>query len=531
MQLIFKDNKYVALCKRGEGILAQRAGFSRTSKNRRYWYTRDPFVASRLVKYADMLTRQKIEIECNKRNKSYDMSFASKPSSNIVIPCPEGLEYLPYQIAGIEFALRRNNTLIADCMGLGKTIQALGYINIRRDMLDKILIICPASLKINWIRECEKWLTTNHTIGIVDRQNHLDTNICIINYAMLYNYNLIDINWDLVIIDESHALKNEDSKRTKYIMCLNSKYKILLTGTPMPNRPIELWTVLHYLDPENWPSRLAYSKYYCEGHKGYWEWEEKGAANMDELNRLIRETIMIRRSKEDVLPQLPAKRRQIIEIPVNKTIDILEKELNMFKDYQLALEKLEVMKKQFDITFNEENYRKQIQKMEANVDAIMYQLSEIRHETAFAKIPFILDHITNTLHNIDKLVVFGYHRDVLETYYETFKDISVLMYGGMNINKKQDAIDKFQSDPKCKIFFCSIEVAVGFNLTAASNVIFAEWDWVPANMNQAEDRCHRIGQTKSVLVQYTVLENSIDVIMAKQLIRKQKVIENILDIK
>ncbi|MDD5719965.1 MAG: SNF2-related protein, partial [Candidatus Krumholzibacteria bacterium] len=247
------------------------------------------------------------------------------------LPVPAGLEYLPYQAEGIEFALGRRNTLIADEMGLGKTIQALGVINaldIRR-----VLIVCPASLRINWAREARKWLCRRREICIVNEKNTVlaGAEIVICNYDRVWDYwdRLAAVHWDLLIGDEAHYLKNPKSQRAKASLggmiktALGNKRKRgiaasaarlrLLTGTPILNKPIELYPLLKALDRERWGQAwLWYATRYCAATRqrvgrDKEVWDTSGASNLDELQRILRGTVMIRRRKMDVLKDLPPK--------------------------------------------------------------------------------------------------------------------------------------------------------------------------------------------------------------------------------
>src|SRR5271166_4532052 len=220
-------------------------------------------------------------------------------------PCPKGLEYLGYQKAGIAYALKRRGTLIADDMGLGKTVQAIGVINASN--AHNILIVCPASVKLNWARELERWLTRERSISIAMPGKKLEPGeIVICNYEQLDKIPA-KASFDLLIADEAHACKNPKSKRTKGIMRLAKKVDgrvILLTGTPLLNgRPVELWPLLQIVNPEEWDKGdkgfVKYAWRYCapvkEFHGNGYHWNFNGAARLEELQERLRSTCMVRR--------------------------------------------------------------------------------------------------------------------------------------------------------------------------------------------------------------------------------------------
>jgi SWI/SNF-related matrix-associated actin-dependent regulator 1 of chromatin subfamily A len=181
-------------------------------------------------------------------NAAIEQSAAT--NSDIQIPVPDGLEYLPYQKAGIAYAAGRNNTLIGDEMGLGKTIQAIGTINLTNPKT--VLVICPASLKLNWKSEMVKWLVSERKIDVVNgggEQISFNPDVVIINYDVLTKHAraLQSRIWDMVIMDEVHKIKNPKAKRTVVAVSIKARRKVLLTGTPITNRPIELQPIAGYL--------------------------------------------------------------------------------------------------------------------------------------------------------------------------------------------------------------------------------------------------------------------------------------------
>ncbi len=471
---------------------------------------------------------------------------ASKATdADIDIPAPEGLSYLPYQRAGIAWAKQRDGTLIGDEMGLGKTIQAVGLIN-SDPKIHRVLVICPASLKINWFRELRKWLVTPKTIGIADGKCFPTTDIVIANYDILHKWpNKLAFMWDLLVVDEAHLLKSRDARRTKAVIGyrakksedpalsksgIPAKRKVLMTGTPIQNRPIELWGLISYVDPVNWPAKdfFKFAKRYCGAAQNNFGWDMSGASNLGELQEKLRSTCMIRRLKKDVLKELPPKRRQIVMLP-SEGMECIENEKRATAKYEDQMSALKVAVELAKVGDNEEAYKTACEALKGGVTIGFTELAKVRHETAVAKIPLVIEHVTEALEEVEKLLIFCHHRDVAAALQHAFQG-SVMVLGGMSGPEKMSAVDRFQNDPQCRVFIGNMQAAgVGLTLTAATQVIFAELDWVPGNVSQAEDRAHRIGQLESILIQHLVLEDSLDARMVEIIVEKQAIIDKALD--
>jgi len=345
----------------------------RWDPDQKTWWSTVPEEATALLAWADNGVRERLEELAEKQNQSLIQSKAE--SADVDLPKPDGLDYFPFQKAGILYALDRPATLFGDEMGLGKTIEALGYINCK-PKIRKILVICPASLKINWVREAQTWLTREFTYGIGSGQKIPKCDFLVINYdvlrvaasaeekelskqinklekhpelviqgdslllkkdtltqmkaARLENVRPeLDRDWDLIIMDEVHAIKNPRSQRSKLasMLCGWIPAKLFLTGTPILNRPKELYPILANLDPGRWPSFWRFVHRYCGAHKdsrGHWDFN--GSSHLDELQRILRETVMVRRLKKDVLPELPAKLRKIVELDADKFNRVMAEE-------------------------------------------------------------------------------------------------------------------------------------------------------------------------------------------------------------
>jgi SWI/SNF-related matrix-associated actin-dependent regulator of chromatin subfamily A-like protein 1 len=430
-------------------------------------------------------------------------------------------------------------------MGLGKTIQALGVVN-ADPSVKSVLVICPASLRLNWQREAERWLVRPMSIGIAN-QTFPETDLVIINYDILRKHreSLRSRTWDLLVVDECHYLKNPKTIRTIEVLGkwhrdpklalspIPARRRLYLTGTPIVNRPIELWPILHSTGRPEWRNWRAYVERFCDGEQTRWGWDVKGASNLGELQEILRSTIMVRRLKKDVLTDLPAKRRQVIELPANGALDVVRSENAAWRQREAVLEALQTAVELAKASEDPADYEAAVQALREGYMVAFTEMSALRHETARAKVPYVVEHVLEAVDSSGKVVLFGHHKDVLHAINEGLREggtETVLLTGDMTAVERQASVDRFQTDDNVKVFIGTIGAAgVGITLTAASHVVFAELDWVPGNMSQAEDRCHRIGQSESVLVQHLVLEDSLDARIAKTIVEKQDVIDRALD--
>jgi SWI/SNF-related matrix-associated actin-dependent regulator 1 of chromatin subfamily A len=474
--------------------------------------------------------------------------------AEIDVPAPDGLAYLPYQRAGVAYAAGRKGVLIADEMGLGKTIQALGAVNADATVRS-VLVIAPKSLTLNWIREAKKWLTRPTTIQRADSDGDWSkTDLFLVasyDEAKKFEATLAGSSWDLVIVDEAHWCKNPKAQRTKTVRAIAKRARrvIALTGTPIANRPIELWPLLQMIDAETWdPAGVVkgkavaagegagffrFAKRFCNAHAGRYGWDFSGASNLPELQEKLRASCMVRRLKKDVLKELPTKRRQVVEIPANGSTRAVEAETAAWNEFESEIEAarvaVELARAEDDAT-----YEAAVKRLSDKTRVAFTEISRLRHETALAKVDYVVDHVKlacedDTEH---KVVVMAHHKDVVAAIAAGLADLGVVtLTGDTDLETRQANVDRFQTDATCRVFVGSIMAAgVGITLTAASHVVFAELDWVPGNITQAEDRCHRIGQTESVLVQHLVFDKSLDARMAHVLVTKQAVADAGLDV-
>lgn len=468
----------------------------------------------RYVRQSSRLNTQK------ERKQSVIDSLAT--SANMDVPVPDGMELFAYQKAAVRFILPRTECLIADQMGVGKTIETIAALNsMPKSKVRTILLVVPASLKLNWKMELEKWLTHKLPIYLIDRHwaeyirgrwlplSKRRPGIYVVGYSSLHKFEKqMDRKWHVIIADEVHYIKNNYTRRARALRQVAGERKIALSGTPLTARPRDLFSVLNWLSPSEWPDYLVYGKRYCRGAP-----EFKGASNLEELQERLRASFMIRRLKKDVLKQLPRKIRQTIVMQAT------------FKEERIALrEEQDVMEELEALIAG--------QSLHCNVRLLFSRISILRHRTALAKLPKVVEHVFNALESEENLVVFTHHRDVLEGIRDELdlRDISnVTVTGSNSQNERHNAVRNFQKGLS-RVFLGTMGSAgVGLTLTRASTAIFAELDWTPATLSQAEDRLHRIGTKKNVLVQHCVLNGSIDARIAQVVIAKQKNFDKALD--
>jgi SWI/SNF-related matrix-associated actin-dependent regulator 1 of chromatin subfamily A len=457
------------------------------------------------------------------------------------IPVPEGLSYFSFQLEGIRFALEHPGTLLADEMGLGKCIQAIGVINSLPE-LERVLILCPATMRGIWKGELVKWLVKPARIAVagIDMalpSEALSLHILICNYDRLPQVLPIlrATKWDLAVYDECHYLKSPESRRSKIALSLRAERRMALSGTPLQNRPIELFGVLNWLDSVSWPKEnyWEYGRRYCGSHYNGFGWDLSGASNLPELNDRLRAGVMIRRTKSQVLPELPSKLRSVVELEPDSSIEqLVGAELWAFERW------MEERSKAGNGNANangegDGQYAAAVKGLRRFQGTAHDNLAMARHETALAKVPLVAAFVTELLRGgTAKITVFAHHRDVITGLAGALREFHpVTLTGGTSAKDRVEAINLFQTAPAVRVFIGNI-VAAGQGITlapASSHCIFAELSWVPAELTQAEDRLHRIGTRDSVLVQHLVLAGSLDAIMARTLIAKQAVLNEVLN--
>lgn len=433
------------------------------------------------------------------------------------------LKPLDYQQLGIDFLSTRSAALLADEQGLGKTVQAIGaFCKLKAK---RILIVCPASLKLNWQKEITTWVhyltsdtITTHVVGtgkeVLPYLSH--SHVIIVNYDLITRPALFEqlqkMHFSVLICDEAHYLKNPKTARTKAILgkkglIHRAVYKWMLSGTPMTNRPIELWPILKTLAPEVLKPHVsfeAFARRYCNAWMAPWGLDVSGASNLEELSNKLRGKFMLRRWKKQVLKDLPDKRYQFI--PIEQT-----------KDMKLKLANVD-----FDLD--------SLSKMQLSGENLG-EIVTLRRELSDFKLCFCSSLIADALEGgVNKMVIFTYHRSIANKLMQKLAKYNPLkITGDVAVKDRQKAVDRFQNDPNYRVFIGQVQAAgTGITLTAASHVMFLEFSWVPGEVAQAVDRCHRIGQKNSVLVQFPIITDSLEEHMMYRVVEKLKNINEVM---
>ena len=436
---------------------------------------------------------------------------------------PNGIkgELYAYQNIGVEFLLNSGGrALLADSPGVGKTVQYLGYA-VHSDF-KRNLIVCPASVKFSWESEIKKW--TNKKSFVVSSNTKINEipfgiEFVIINFDILKKFHdeFKKYKWDSMVVDESHLIKNPSAIRSKVVKSIAKDVPnvIMLTGTPVLSRPAEMFNMLNIIDSRVWNNYFAYASKYCEGHQGYWGFEAKGASNLEELNEKISK-YFLRRTKDEVLKELPSK--NLIEIPIE-----LPKEER--KQYDLVESSLvDYMK-----SYKKEKTSKEIAKS-MNAEKLV-KLNLLREISTMGKIPTAKELINSIIESGEKVLVFSTFRAPLKELEEFYEGNSVMITGETPVSERGDIVKQFQEDPNTQIFFGGmLSAGTGITLTAASNVIFLNYPWNPADIEQSENRAHRPGADYESLNIYRIVgKNTIDGFMEKLLKKKQEIIDQLIE--
>jgi SWI/SNF-related matrix-associated actin-dependent regulator 1 of chromatin subfamily A len=526
--------------------LAKQAGMVFAKHPHPCWWTTDPECAIRTfnncAQYEGLFEcapelRAQLQNHLQERNASLDASRAL--DAEIDIPAPPGCEFLPFQKAGIAFAVKRQNTLIGDEMGLGKTLQAIGVCNATSPK--RVLVICPASLKLNWKREFDKWDTNGLTVGIAESQFWPETDVVIINYDILgrasvggkkvLRREIREVEWDLLIVDECHYVKSRKTARSKFTFAIQAKRKLALTGTPIPNKTIEIQPVASWLWPdvkafEYWP----FAKRFAGGRKGPFGFDVSGATHLPELQSLLRSTGMLRRLKSEVLKELPAKRRQVIELPAANLKRVIDAEQTAMEQHREMLAELRLRAELSKASDDPAEHAEAVKALREGNRVAFTEMSRYRHDTAMAKAPLVVEHVTDMLEEVPKILIFAHHIDLIKELSSVFKCAHI--YGAIPPADRLAIVDDFNNNPEARVLVCQSDTAgVGFSVKA-SHIVVAELEWVPGTMSQCEDRAHGIGrgiEGEPLLIQHLVLEGSLDAQMARTLIAKQEIADRALD--
>lgn len=414
-----------------------------------------------------------------------------------------------YQKEAIEFLLNRGSAILADDMGVGKTRETSVYLIESKPK--HVLIVTPLSIREVWQSELVG-LGENDNDFIIAEDKVEKKKFVITNYDKLKKLSpeLLKIKWDIIIFDEAHYLKSRTSQRFKYAYKIAKKCPkvVCVTGTPIMNRPEELFTLLKLIKHPLGNSFTDFANRYCDrklvsyGPRSHYD--TAGASNLLELSEKIKD-VMIRRLKKDVLENIPDKEYYVYKINFNnKQQKDYDRILNEYKDY--------IKNERY---FDKGNH--------------LAKITKLRQLCAQSKMPVTEKHIKDALNNNEKILVFGYYKDPLIKMSEKYSN-SLMISGDTKKGERADIIEKFQKDEYYKIFFGQI-IASGFGitLTAANRVVFNDVYWNPAIHEQSEDRANRRGAVLDTQIYYPLFKDTIEEDIYKMIKEKEKLINKIMD--
>jgi SWI/SNF-related matrix-associated actin-dependent regulator 1 of chromatin subfamily A len=426
----------------------------------------------------------------------------------------EGL--FPHQIEGVAFLLGRRRAILADDMGLGKTRQAIVSLRHLAPGGPR-LVVCPASVKRNWAREIDI-VAPGSSILVIEGSAPVSPTAewVIVNYDIIGRHldALMSVPWAALVFDEAHYLKNHTSARSKLARQLTigappppratagqapvpkatrqGLVVQLLTGTPLTSRPRDLFVLLQLVGHPLGRSFLSFARRYCAAEKGEYGWKTGGASNIEELTVQLH-GVMLRRSKDDVLSLPPKLRTWLpVEIPAGTGARAVRKVFEILAG-----------KHERPATARALDLRRR--------GKLLAFIVEARQALAFAKVSATLDFVRGAMEQGEKVIVFSCFDDPVQKLARELGAAAVLLTGKTPSGMRQQLVDRFQHDDEVRVFVANIIAGgTGVNLTAATQVVFNDLDWVPTNHWQAEDRAYRIGQTRTVNVTYFVARNTID---------------------
>lgn len=541
--------------------------------------TRDSFMAENLSPFMNETARN-VAAKMQARSwKFIESSQTHDVPDDFAVPVPDGLDYLNFQKGGIQQVLDVNKgAILADDMGLGKTIQGIGILNGRAEA-KRVLVICQANMRLKWVREIEKWKTNpDLTIGHAEGNFFPDTDVVVINYdiAQRHEARLRAQEWDLVLADEAHNMKNHEAQRTQAILgtLLGSREDadfrdmlpistngllVHLTGTPKPNRISELWPLLSSSRPDIWgrgpEARQVFMNRYeppalikKKMKKGSREYQVviplpgKPQRELELQMRMRGSGSFIRRLKRDT--ELPPKFRTPIPMPYK----LSAADIKMLRSAETELEQL----LERAGAFRNVKIRPGESKVAtALIDVIdgpgmkgidFNELARFRANIGRLKAPlagqFIIDELLADndlpIGEQRKTVAFAHHKEVIQTIAGMAREHfpkGVLVYDGKvtSSKKRQEIIDSFQEDPNARLLIISLSGATGITATASARMRVVEPDYSPSNMSQIEDRIWRIGQEQNVDIGYLFIPGSTDENVGMSLISKMETDERAIN--
>jgi SNF2 family DNA or RNA helicase len=449
-----------------------------------------------------------------------------------------GLPLLPYQRAGVRYAAKSRRCFIADDMGLGKTLQAIAtleHLDVKsksaKSVVYPAVVVCPPTLVLNWAKEYEKWLPERKVVTVKNRKDFPEPgyDVLVVGYSNLKAWENQLKNHNSYVFDESHMCKSPDAQRTKSAVKISKTASsegavLCLTGTPITNKPAEYATQLQILGKlDEFGGKWGFYRRYCAAFRDrFGQWNIDGHSNLDELNERLRGNCYIRRTKDQVLPELP---------PVRHHKLVVDGTAAGMKEYRKA--EADIVKYLMDraaeiaAELGESPRSAAVRaKMKAEASEHLVRIGVLRKLAARAKMPAVAEFIDSHLAEGKKVVVAAHHREVVDELASKYGNLKI--QGQMDVEEIERHKSRFQDLPveDAPVIVLSIQAAkTGHTLTAAQDVLFVELPWTPSDVDQTYSRCHRLGQAGSVTSTYLLCEGTIDEEIYGIIDRKRDVVD------
>lgn len=439
-------------------------------------------------------------------------------------------ELLPYQRAGVSYASNARRTFIADEMGLGKTLQAIATIEYVQDSYPAV-VVCPPSLILNWKAEYNRWLPERKVAVVANRREFPESgtyDVVVVGYSNITKWEKELSRHRSYVFDESHYCKTVTAQRTKSAQKIAKSAPregivLCLTGTPVTNRPSEYASQLDILGRlKEFGGLWGFYRRYCNAYQdSFGQWNITGHSHLDELNDKLRGVCYIRRTKEQVLSELPP----VIHSPV-----VVEGSAAGMKEYKKAeadiIQYLVDRAKQIAREMGEPvGSAAVVARIKAESNEHLVRLSVLRRLSARAKMPIVEEWVQERIDDGKKVVIAAHHRDIVDELARKFGNLRI--QGGMSVEEVEEQKRKFQTLPvsEAPVIVLSIQAAkTGHTLTSAQDVLFVELPWTPADVDQTYSRCHRLGQKGSVVATYMLTHGTIDKDIYSLIERKRSVV-------
>ena len=439
-------------------------------------------------------------------------------------------DLLPYQRAGVSYASNARRTFIADEMGLGKTLQAIATIEYVQDSYPSV-VVCPPSLILNWQAEYNRWLPDRRVAVVTNRKDFPDNgtyDVVVVGYSNITKWERELSKHRSYVFDESHYCKTVTAQRTKSAQKIAKSAPkegivLCLTGTPVTNRPSEYASQLDILGRlKEFGGLWGFYRRYCNAYQdSFGQWNISGHSHLDELNDKLRGVCYIRRTKDQVLSELPP----VIHSPV-----VVEGSAAAMKEYKKAeadiIQYLVDRAKEIARELGEPvGSAAVIARIKAESNEHLVRLSVLRRISARAKMPVVEEWVQQRIDDGKKVVIAAHHRDIVDELARKFGNLRI--QGGMSVEEVEEQKRKFQTLPvsEAPVIVLSIQAAkTGHTLTSAQDVLFVELPWTPADVDQTYSRCHRLGQKGSVVATYMLTDGTIDEEIYSLIERKRSVV-------